>query len=315
MILLGTNTIVGNVLQLKPPLGFGGGRGVRLTNLSTDVVVLTNVSGTDQSQEYLLPRQTMVYQSANVSGTPTAYGLTLPIATVAASFYSEWSTDPLTDFVGTYPSSVRSGGASPVQNGVTLDAWSFPDQTVATANITTGGPNATVFTLISTANNPALPTSVTYNGTNVGANVAFLQNTVRGCVVYKGTITTAGAVAVSVNGMNPTCRIFVVSVLGTSNQKYVSATGSGASQFVTVTSPDSLTTAQGFLSVGSVQATASTPCIVNNTTDQAVVFSGGLAAFSGAAFQKGTGAVVSCGYGVLTGTVSTNYTAIGIELT
>lgn len=98
---------------LVTPSAFDTAQALRLTNLSTDVVVLTNISDTYQGQEYLMPGQQMVYKSPNRSGTPTAVGLTLTPTQLSTLLFAEWSDDAETDFIGTYPTTCGSGIVSP----------------------------------------------------------------------------------------------------------------------------------------------------------------------------------------------------------
>lgn len=108
MIVPGTATVNPStgIVQISAPMGFGTTRGVRLSNYTTDVLILTNISSVDQSQEYLPPQTQMVYPSVNVGILPTVTGVTLPAASIAANLFVEWSTDPTNDFVGTYPAAL-----------------------------------------------------------------------------------------------------------------------------------------------------------------------------------------------------------------
>lgn len=105
MIVVGTATVNDNTgkVELRAPLGFGAVRALRLSNFNADAIILTNISGVDQSQEYLQPQQQMVYQSINVGNIPTLNGLSLPPTQIASNLLVEWSTDPTADFIGTYP--------------------------------------------------------------------------------------------------------------------------------------------------------------------------------------------------------------------
>jgi hypothetical protein len=97
-------------VTLPSPKGFNTVDALRLTNLSTDIVVLNNISDTYQGQELLMPGQQMVYKSPNVSALPFAFGSTLSTTTLATQLYAEWSDDSATDFIGTYPWSTGGGG-------------------------------------------------------------------------------------------------------------------------------------------------------------------------------------------------------------
>ena len=118
MIVLGSASvsIAGSTVTIDSPGGFGAFRAVRLTNYTANVLVLTNISGSTQgqSQEFLLPLQQMVYQSANVQTIPTVtvFGVEGTFS-VAPSVLVEWSTDPLDDFNGTYPVTIGTPSAVP----------------------------------------------------------------------------------------------------------------------------------------------------------------------------------------------------------
>lgn len=107
MILIGSTKVVGQQLQLVPPTGFNSVQAVRLSNFADNPVILNNVSGIDQSQQYLMPVQCMVYSSSNVSNPPTIQPTgTDTAAGIATKVLVEWSTDPQTDFQGTYPAPI-----------------------------------------------------------------------------------------------------------------------------------------------------------------------------------------------------------------
>lgn len=115
MIVVGEAVVQGNKVVIKPAtLGFGAVRAVRLTNYTANVLVLTNISGQDQSQEYLLPLQQMVYESINASGVPT-----VDVKDIGASITApptvlvEWSTDPIRDFTGNYPTVIGEPSGAP----------------------------------------------------------------------------------------------------------------------------------------------------------------------------------------------------------
>jgi hypothetical protein len=109
VIILGSAKVTANgqtVTIARPPGSEGPNspyQAVRLTNFTSDVLVLTNIGGTVQSQEYLAPLATMVYHSEPSGPIPTivgqALGANLPLTAVLV----EWSTDPDNDFIGTYP--------------------------------------------------------------------------------------------------------------------------------------------------------------------------------------------------------------------
>jgi len=105
MIILGKATIApqGVIIDTQDISGFNTVAAVRLSNYSGDVITLRNISGQDQSEEYLMPLQQMVYPSANIRNIPTLEALSLGNAIVVETVLVEWSTDPLVDFQGTYP--------------------------------------------------------------------------------------------------------------------------------------------------------------------------------------------------------------------
>lgn len=140
-IVISIGSAIGSQVILESPLGFGATRAVRVTNTTADIVVLTNILGVGQDQQYLFPSQQMVYYSVNISATPTAQGLTLSAATIAAGLYVEWSTEPHEDFIGTYPTNIAGssgggGGGSVTQgtvpwitenDGVSIPVIQVPD--------------------------------------------------------------------------------------------------------------------------------------------------------------------------------------------
>lgn len=109
MIVVGTATVnphTGKVeLNANSAMGFGTARGVRLSNFTSVSLTLTNISGVDQSQEYLAPQTQMVYPTANIGATPIIES-DQPAAVIAEFLLVEWSTDPDTDFIGTYPAAL-----------------------------------------------------------------------------------------------------------------------------------------------------------------------------------------------------------------
>jgi hypothetical protein len=112
MIILGSATITpaGVVIDTNDVAGFNTVTGVRLSNYSGDVITLQNISGQDQSEEYLMPLQQMVYPSANIRNIPVLKALSLGNAIVVETVLVEWSTDPLNDFQGTYPVALTEVG-------------------------------------------------------------------------------------------------------------------------------------------------------------------------------------------------------------
>jgi hypothetical protein len=98
------------VLVLTAPKRFDTVDAVRLTNVSSVVIVLNNISSCYQGQELLMPGQQMVYKSPNVSSVPYAYSSQAATAALEGLLLSEWSDDSATDFIGTYPASVSTLG-------------------------------------------------------------------------------------------------------------------------------------------------------------------------------------------------------------
>lgn len=118
MIVIGSATITPDQskVTINSPGGFGAYRGVRLTNYTANILILTNISseGQGQSQELLLPLQQMVYHTANIQAVPTVqvFGVEGSLQ-VAPSVLVEWSTTPLDDFQGTYPVTIGTPSATP----------------------------------------------------------------------------------------------------------------------------------------------------------------------------------------------------------
>lgn len=114
MIVVGTAVVNPSTeqVELRAPMGFGTARGVRLSNFTGDSITLTNISGVDQSQEYLAPQTQMVYPTANVGAVPTAVGVSYPPDQIAQNILVEWSTDPDADFLGTYPAALPANISS-----------------------------------------------------------------------------------------------------------------------------------------------------------------------------------------------------------
>ena len=114
-ITVGQAVVEGNKVVIKPPnLGTGAARAIRLTNYTANVLILTNIDGQTQSQEYLLPLQQMVYETINVTTVPTVAVLDIGGAIVTPpTVLVEWSTDPLKDFTGTYPTVIGAPSGAP----------------------------------------------------------------------------------------------------------------------------------------------------------------------------------------------------------
>ena len=128
-IRLGEATVLGDQVQLAAPGGFGTFKGVRLTNYTMDVLIVRGISGTSLGEEYLLPLQQMVYHTDNVSAIPTLAGIPLAGLTTVPTVLVEWSDDPLNDFIGTYPTSIGLGIATPK---IALSVLAVPDDVTTT---------------------------------------------------------------------------------------------------------------------------------------------------------------------------------------
>lgn len=131
MIIVGTavvNASTGKV-NLVAPMGFGTARGVRLSNYTSVTLTLINISGTEQSQEYLAPQTQMIYTSANIGATPIVES-DQPASVVAEYLLVEWSTEPDVDFIGTYPAALPS----PIQESPSTGAVIYSSTTVTPAS-------------------------------------------------------------------------------------------------------------------------------------------------------------------------------------
>ena len=134
MIVLGVATVAGNNVTITPPEGgFGGILGARLSNYTGDVLIVTNINSDAPGQEYLLPFQQNVYKVENVRQPPKVTGQQLGSSFPTASLLVEWSTDPLTDFPGTYPVALTQAGLY----GVASPAWDVHEVAVPTGSTTT----------------------------------------------------------------------------------------------------------------------------------------------------------------------------------
>ena len=150
-IRLGTATLQGTELQLQAPGRTNTFTALRLTNYTAEVFVLNNISSVQMGEEYLFPLQQMVYRVENVSAVATITGASLGIFTSVPAVYAEWSDDPLTDFPGTYPTSVT---ANPI--AIHLSITTLALTTAATTYSVPANPNRTALTIIN-ASGGALP--------------------------------------------------------------------------------------------------------------------------------------------------------------
>ena len=114
-IYLGDATLQGNNVTITPPVGFDTIDGVRLTNYTGDVLILTDIDGRSNSQEYLMPLQQMVYHTANVQKIPRISGLALGSQFDNAALFVEWSDDSRNDFIGTYPTNITQVALVPAE--------------------------------------------------------------------------------------------------------------------------------------------------------------------------------------------------------
>ena len=140
MIVLGTATVQGNAVVITPPEGgFGGIKAVRLSNYTSDALILTNISSDSPGQEYLMPFQQSVYHIENVRTPPKVVGVTLGSSFSTASLLIEWSTEPLTDFPGTYPTAISQAPINPTTatDGVVVMGASATGQIPASARLST----------------------------------------------------------------------------------------------------------------------------------------------------------------------------------
>lgn len=172
-IIVGTASVNGNKVVLTPPMGFGTARGVRISNFTPDTLILNNVSGTDQSQEYLAPQTCMVYRTLNVQQTPYVQGFNYAASQIAPNILLEWSTDPDTDFIGTYPSALPAN--------ISLKSLVLASETSAsgtrisqTIDLTNAGPQIAI--------------SLSCNGTGQTWTVTWLDST--GTPIFVDTIHT-----------------------------------------------------------------------------------------------------------------------------
>lgn len=121
-IFLGEATQQGTSFTITPPRGFNGVEAVRLTNYTGEVLILSNISGVGQNDEYLMPLQQMVYHTANVSNVPQVKGTLLGNPFLTSALFVEWSDDAEQDFIGTYPVTLSQVEQSSNPQPVTIDA-------------------------------------------------------------------------------------------------------------------------------------------------------------------------------------------------
>jgi hypothetical protein len=143
----------GNTFLIQPPTGFGSVEAVRISNYTGDALILTNIVGEGSDQQYLMPFQQMVYPFENVRAIPTMTGLQFGDGINTEAVLIEWSSDPDSDFPGTYP--------------VTLTEATFAASTAFSAATTVVGANDQVEI---TANASAINRTVV----NLGAGVIYL---------------------------------------------------------------------------------------------------------------------------------------------
>lgn len=167
MIRIGYGTLQGGQLAIIAPMGFAGSRGVRITNLSTDTLILTNIDSRSQGQEYLPPGMQMIYLSIDATATSTIAGVSESAASLQQSVLIEWSTDPTVDFIGTYPAVVAefaSGPSTPshvIVDSGTVSVDNFP--AVQTVDVD----NFPAVQTVDVDNFPAFPATQDVHVTNV----------------------------------------------------------------------------------------------------------------------------------------------------
>lgn len=197
-VFLGSVTQQGSKNYISPPAALTSVEAVRITNITSDVLVLSNVAGNGQSLEYLLPMQQAVYKSEGSQQIPTVYGVTLGNVLPNSQIFVEWSDDPLNDFPGTYPTTIGSLAATApgFENGVV---------TMANANTTysiPANPNRLSLSFTNTGSVPVMwlptnpaspwagtnPTIAAGNGVELNTSaVVYLQSTsAGGQVTYWG---------------------------------------------------------------------------------------------------------------------------------
>ena len=138
-------------LDTKDVAGFNTVVAVRLTNYTSDVLVLTNINGRGQGQEYLMPLQQMVYLFPNVTQVPLIRGLQLGADIPASALLVEWSLDvgdgaPDTDFPGTYPTQVTAPATVGTGFAILASVHTFAD--TITTFIVPANPKRVTVTLI-----------------------------------------------------------------------------------------------------------------------------------------------------------------------
>lgn len=119
-VVLGQAVQQGSAVVITPPEGgFGGIEAVRLSNYTSDALILTNIDTDRPGQEYLLPFQQNVYRQKNVRQAPQIEAVILGNDFQTSSVLVEWSTEPLADFPGTYPVELTPA----LTSGVAAPAW------------------------------------------------------------------------------------------------------------------------------------------------------------------------------------------------
>jgi len=198
-IFLGSVTQQGNRLGISPPAALSSVKAVRVANITSDVLILNNIAGNGQSQEYLLPLQQAVFKTEGVQQIPTIYGQALGDALPLSQIFVEWSDDPLADFPGTYPTtlSALSATAPSFINGVIAltnanQTYSIPANPLRTSlSFTNSSAAGNVMWLPADKASPwtgTNPTLTPGNGVTIDTSAAvYLQSTTAGTqVTYWG---------------------------------------------------------------------------------------------------------------------------------
>lgn len=127
-IILGDLRGQGDVVIMDPPGGFNSIDALRLSSYCDAAIIVTNLLGTDQSQQYLQPNQQNVYPITNIGRTPQLVPTGADtVTTILDNVTVEWSNDPRNDFQGVYPTQI-----------------SPPAQVIAEAIFAMGVPNVLV---------------------------------------------------------------------------------------------------------------------------------------------------------------------------
>lgn len=193
MIVVGTATVNSSTgkVDLVAPLGFGTARGVRLSNFTGDTITLTNIAGTSQSQEYLAPQTQMVYSTTNIGATPTAVGTSYSSDQIASNLLIEWSTDPDSDFIGTYPAALpaaisNTNGASVIYSEGNIPTSGAPFVVGSASGVDIPGDNILVLVHVKCANGAGDPGGFLVVVQEATTSVPDVSQAAAGCFIYAG---------------------------------------------------------------------------------------------------------------------------------